>query len=352
MRKIPVDLIKGGEILAKDIYTGMDTILMSAGSVIKLQYVDRLKKLGIQSIYIEDDLAKGICLDQITEMKIKQQCQQVVKDTLEKFSYCGDAQLKELQNVAREIINDLLEQPEVMFNVEGIRKKSDNIYSHSLNVCALSVFIALRMGLSRKKIDEIAIGSILHDIGYVYVPVEIQNMNYGCYTEKEVKQLKMHVVHGYTVIEHENWIPDTAKNIVLCHHEKIDGSGFPFHLVNKKIGIEEKIVAVCDIFDRLVYGFFSEKMKVHEAIEYIVGLGGQKYDLDVVKCFNNSVAAYPNGTLVLTNEDEIGIVLRQNVEFPTRPVIRLIENKDGKPYKEFVEKDLIKELTLFIKDTF
>ncbi|MSS62949.1 HD-GYP domain-containing protein [Velocimicrobium porci] len=352
MRKIPVDLIKGGEILAKDIYTEMDTILMSAGTVIKVQYAERLKKLGIYNLYIEDDLAYGICLEQITEMKIKQQCQTVVKETLEKFSYCGDAQLKNLQNVAREIINDLLEQPEVIFNVEGMRKKSENIYAHSLNVCALSVFIALRMRLPRKKIDEIAVGSILHDIGYTYVPIEMQNMENDSYSEKEIKQLKMHVIHGYSAIEHENWLSDTAKNIVLCHHEKIDGSGFPFHLTSEKIGVEEKIVAVCDQFDRSVYGLFSKKMKVHEAIEYIVGLGGQKYDLEVVKCFNSSVAAYPNGTLVLTNDNDVGIVLRQNAEFPTRPVIRLIEDKNGKPYSEFIEKNLIKELTLFIKDTF
>lgn len=352
MRKVSIDLIKGEEVLAKDLYTDMDTILMSAGSIIKKQYVERLKELDIMDLYIEDEIAKGVCLDEITEMKIKNQCQTVVKETLEKYSYCGDAQLEKLQGVARDIINDLLKQPEVMFNVEGIRRKSESIYSHSLNVCALSVFIALRMRLPKKKIEEIAVGSILHDIGYSDVPVEIKNMNYENYTKKELKEMRMHVIHGYSVVEQENWIPEGAKNIVLCHHERIDGSGFPFHLDDKKMGIEEKIVAVCDTFDRLVYGFFTKKTKVHEAIEYIVSAGGQKYDLDVVKCFNNSVAAYPNGTLVKTNEGEIGIVLRQNSQCPTRPIIRLIEDNHGNSYNSFVEKDLVKELTLFIKDAF
>lgn len=352
MRKVSIDFIKGEEILAKDIYTDMDTILMSAGTVIKKQYIERLKELEITDLYIEDELAKGICLDEITEMKIKNQCQTVVKETLEKFSYCGNAKLEKLKGVAKDIINDLLKQPEVMFNVEGIRRKSESIYAHCLNVCALSVFISLRMKLPKQKIDEIAVGSILHDIGYNDVPVEIRNMDYRNYTKKELKEMHMHVVHGYSAIEHEKWISEGAKNIILCHHERIDGSGYPFHLNNKKMGIEEKIVAVCDTFDRLVYGFFTKKMKVHEAIEYIVSAGGQKFDFEVVKCFNDSVAAYPNGTIVVTNENEIGIVLKQNQQCPTRPIIRLVEDSKGTPYEKFVEKNLVKELTLFIKDAF
>jgi hypothetical protein len=63
------------------------------------------------------------------------------------------------------------------------------------------------------------------------------------------------------------------------------------------------------------------------------------------------VAAYPNGTLVITNEGEKGIVLRQNVKCPTRPVLHMISDAHGEKYSSWVEKDLNKELTLFIRDT-
>ena len=80
-------------------------------------------------------------------------------------------------------------------------------------------------------------------------------------------------------------------------------------------------------------------------------MGGKKFDKKVVDVFNQSVAAYPNGTMVITNQDETGIVLRQNKNFPTRPVIRMIKDAKGKKYNDWVEKNLEKELTLFIKDT-
>ena len=93
------------------------------------------------------------------------------------------------------------------------------------------------------------------------------------------------------------------------------------------------------------------KMKVHDAIDYIVSQAGVKFDFNVIKAFVDSVAAYPTGALVITNQEEVGIVLRQNPKCPTRPVIRIIKNKDGDKPEEWIEKDLTKELTLFITDT-
>ena len=71
----------------------------------------------------------------------------------------------------------------------------------------------------------------------------------------------------------------------------------------------------------------------------------------MVEVFNRSIAAYPNGSTVLTSEGEVGVVVRQNKEMPTRPILRMISNKQGEKYQGVVEKDLVKELSLFIKDT-
>ncbi len=351
MRKISVNEITGNEILAKDIYTNMDTVLMCAGVPLKKEYAKRLKNLEIDYVYVQDEISVGIQNTEIIELQIKNQCQEAVKNTLEKYSYCGNAELENLKSVAEEIIVDLLEQKEVMYSVEGIRRKGESVYAHSLNVCALSVFIGLRMKLMKKQLAEMATGALLHDIGYNYVDTEIMKKDYKKLTEKELKKIRMHVIEGYSAVEKEKWMSEIAKRVILNHHERLDGSGYPFHLTDKKLGIEEKIVAVCDYFDRKVYGMQTQKMKVYEVIEYIVGMGGRKFDKRVVEVFNNSVAAYPNGTIVITNEGEEGIVLRQNRNFPARPIIRMIKNNEGKKYNAWIEKDLEKELTLFVKDT-
>lgn len=351
MRKVAIKAIKGNEILAQDIISEYDTLLMSAGVVLKEEYVQRLEEMGIEYIYVEDEYAVGIAKEDITEVKIKEICQRQVHETLDKFAYCGSSQLETMRNVAQEIICDLLEEPEIMFNVSGVRQKSESAYSHSINVAALSVFIALCLKIKKEKIHEIAVGSLLHDIGYSYVKTDIKNKKYADYTEKELKDMQMHVIHGFTAVENEKWISSTAKDIILHHHEYVNGMGYPMHINGEKMKIGSKIVAVCDTFDRLIYGNFGEHMKVHEAVEYILANSGTKFDPQVTKVFNTSIAAYPTGTTVRTNRGEIGIVIRQNRGQPTRPVIRLLKDSQKSICKEWIEKDLLKELSLFIVDT-
>lgn len=352
MRIISVEAIKGTEILMQDIFSNTGVILMSKGSKLKKEYKEHLMSLGIKYIYVEDELSQGILMDEMTERQIEDQCQDILRNTIEKYFYSGNAQLESLKNVAEDIISDVLKQQEVMFNIAGIRQNSEGIYSHSVNVCALSVLIALKMKLPRNKIKDIAVGSLLHDIGIKYIEGDIQKIHYTEWTKEQEKEIKKHVVYGYYSVENEEWISAVAKNIILSHHERLDGSGYPFHYTEERIKVGSKIVAVCDEFDRMVYGLYTPKLKVYEAIEAIVAQGGIKFDLKTVKIFNESVAAYPNGTSVLTNEGQTGIVLRQNNKFPTRPVIRILSDADGKTYNNtWIEKDLTKELSLFIQDT-
>lgn len=351
MRIISVDSIKGTELLAKDITGSSNSVLMAAGTTVKREYVKRLKELGIEFIYVEDDIAQGVDLTESLEIQIKEQCQEAVRDILLKYSYQNASELEDIKVIADEIIYDIMNEPEVMYNLSSIRNKSEYTYSHSLNVCALSVIIAIKLKLPKSKIREIAIGCLLHDVGFIYVSTDYSSKLMDSCTQKELKEIKKHVILGYSAVEKMDWLKPVSKDIILSHHERIDGSGYPFKLSGDKIKIGAKITAVCDEFDSRVYGNMVSKMKVHDAIDYIVSQAGMKFDFNVVKAFVASVAAYPTGALVITNQDEIGIVLRQNHKCPTRPVIRIIKNVMGEMPAEWTEKDLTRELTLFITDT-
>jgi putative nucleotidyltransferase with HDIG domain len=351
MRIISLDAVKGDELLARDLFTVNDSLLLPAGTKIKKDYVKRLKELNIEYLYIEDDLAQGINLSSSLELQIKEQCQDAIRDLLIKYSYHEESELEDIKVVADEIIYDIMNDPEVIYNLSSIRDKSDSTYSHSLNVCALSVILAMKLKLPKLKIRDIAIGCLLHDIGFTYIGQEFYNLNLDTCSEKEQKEIKKHIIYGYSAIEKMDWLSSTAKDIIISHHERINGSGYPFHLKEERIKIGSRIAAVCDEFDSRVYGNFVTKMKVHDSIDYILSQAGVLFDFSVVKAFIDSVAAYPTGILVRTNEGETGIVLRQNPQCPTRPVIRIVEDKEGKKPGQWIEKNLTKELTLFITDT-
>lgn len=349
MKRVGIDHISGTEKLAKDICLGNGTILLPAGSILKREYIKYLDNLNITDVYIEDTL--DVKMDIATEEIIQEQCKQVVRTTIEKYAYCGNVELSDITKAAEDIINDIITQPEMMYNMSCVREKSESTYSHSINVAALSVLVALRMKLNRDRVRDIAIGALLEDLGILYVPFDCSNLIYDLCDEMRKKEIRKHVITGYSALEKEKWISNTSKDIILSHHERDDGSGYPMRLTKDKIRFETKIVGLCDEFDSKVYGYLSKRLKVHEAIDYILSLSGIKFDQKIVMKFIESVAAYPIGTYVITNEREIGIVIRQNSKMPTRPVIQMVEKADGEKYTTIVEKDLTKELTLFIHDT-
>ena len=349
MKRVGINQIVGNEKIAKDICLGNGTILLPAGSILKKDYIKYLISLSIMHVYIEDTV--DIKVDVATEELIQEQCKQIVKTTIEKYSYCGSAELKNIIKAADNILQDIIKQPEILYNISCVREKSESSYAHSINVAALSVLVALRMKLQESRVKDIAIGALLQDIGVMFIPFDCSNVILDEADEITKKEIRKHVINGYTVVENEKWISNVSKDIILSHHERDDGSGYPMHLTKEKIRFETKIVALCDQFDSLVYGYFCKKLKVHEAIDYILSNSGTKFNQKIVKKFIESVAAYPIGTYVVTNEKEIGIVIRQNDKIPTRPVIQMIQDSNGEKYTTVVEKDLTKELTLFIRDT-
>lgn len=350
MRRISVENIQGTETLARDIYDDMGTILMAAGIKIRKAYKGRLCALGIKSIYVEDELALGVHEEENMEVQIKEQCQRIMQDIMESYLTSGGNEFDRLKCVSQEVILNVIKKPQVMYNIAGVRRKSESMYSHSLSVCAMSVMIALRHGLPKKKLENIAVGSLLHDVGFSVLNVHGGDYSYDVLTKKELQDIKMHVITGFEIVEKETWLSKEAKEIILSHHERLDQSGYPRRLSAGKQSIGVRIVEVCDEFDRMVYGYFTRQFKVPEAFERIMAQSGRTLDEAVVKTFYESVAAYPNGSVVITNTGEMAIVLRQNYRLPMHPVIRLLRDKNGKKYKDWIEKDLSKDVSILIDD--
>ncbi|MGN1084670.1 MAG: HD-GYP domain-containing protein [Lachnospiraceae bacterium] len=351
MRRISIEAIKDGDVLARDVFSSSGVVLMSGGTKLKREYISRLSELHIESIFIYEETEKEGSEEKITEEEIRRQCGETVRSTIQKYTYADRDELKEIVKVADEIMSDILSQPDIMYNVSCVREKSDELYLHSVNVAAISTLIALRAKLPKSKAKEIAIGGLLHDIGYTTVTVDTSGLILEECEEKVRKEVMRHVIYGYTDVEKKDWLSKTVKDIVLQHHERLDGSGYPFHMKGEHLRQEVRIVSLCDQFDNMVYGKLMPRYKVREAMDYIMSQAGVKFDFALVQLFMESVAAYPVGTTVITNEGDFAVVVRQNYKFPTRPVIRLLKNAEGTPYDSAEERDLTKNLTLFIVDS-
>lgn len=330
MRRKKTEQISGREILAKDVYGSSGVVLISAGTILKKEYIDKLLELNITDVFVEDEISREIQIKDITEEKISEQCTEKLKDTLERFSYATGKELKELSKVAMDVMEGVLLQEEVIYTISNVRNFSESLYEHSLSVAALSILIAVRAGYSQAETKEIAMGALLHDIGFTNVKEKYLGVLLEEQDERVQKEIKRHVVYGYIEVEQQDWISSVAREIILYHHERLDRSGYPFHMSGDKLKQQVRLVAICDAFDNMVYGNMEKRKKVHEALDEITKSGGEKFDSELVKIFIRSVAKYPTGTIVKLSNEEYGIVIRQNADAPTRPLIRMVvQGKDG-----------------------
>lgn len=338
--------LNGDEILARDIITGDYQVILPAGIVIRKEYIEKLSELDIGEVYIRDVKTEDSNIA-ILKTEIKKSIKNIVKGILERHTYQNNDELSELSFAVDSIISTIIEEEQVVEKVYNIKERNADIYEHSISICSLAILTALKLDVEYKAIHDIGVGCLLHDIGLRYIEVDYYNRDVDTLNRQQRAEYSKHPVYGYTSLQNEEWISDLSKNIILHHHEVLDGSGFPLHM--KKIPFECRIVNVCDTFDEMISGIACKRIKVYEAVEYLKSFKNIKFDGKIVDAFLSFTAVYPVGSRVVTNEGEVAVVVSQNKEFQDRPVLLILKDKDGNDVKGEVKKNLVQIHNIFIE---
>lgn len=337
--------LQGDEVLGKTLMTSDFQIILPEGTTIKKEYISKIMELGIFEVYIKEK--QDITEIEILKAEVKCSITEKVKSILERHTYHQNSDLIDLVEAADRIITTIIEEEQVVEKVYDIKERSTDIYEHSINVCSLAILTALKLKISEKIVHDIGVGCLLHEIGLRYITIDYINRNLTDLHVNELTEYKKHPVYGYSSIKEEEWISQLTKNIILHHHERMDGSGFPLRIT--AIPIECMIVNVCDTFDEMICGIGNQKMKVYEAIEYLKTFQNVLFDAKIINTFLSFTAMYPAGTRVLTNQGEVAVVVSQNKEFIDRPIIKILKDANGVDIKQDVQIDLLKVHNVFIE---
>lgn len=318
-----VKSLKGGEKLAEPVITQEKETLISKGTILKPEYLDLISFLGIDTVCIEDPYhAYENRHDVISGEKRKEYIERVQK-ILENHIYQGKESLEKIKPLADNMLEDLLAADENI--VMDIVERDGNLYEHTIMVTILAVMIARKLKISEERIRSIAQGCLLHDLGLRYITVPYINCDMESKSASEVFEYKKHTILGYSALEEEEWLDTCSKKMVLFHHERIDGSGFPLRQKTKEI--ECSILQICDAFDCFISGMECKRLSIQEALEYLVESSDVRFENRIVQLLQRMVARYPAGTKVKLSTGEIGIVLSQSGD-SIRPVIGVLDEED------------------------
>lgn len=344
-----IDRVDDGEVLGRNIFNNNGQILLKAGTRLNENYLKELKRLGVFYLYIEDDRLSDVEAEDPMLNELKQEA---MKDMLKVYRNLGMSSSRSVNEKNFDRVNNLVDyiisMGDVNKSLYDIKTYDNYTYVHCLDTGIMSVFLGMSMGLKENQLKELAMGSILHDIGKTRVPSKIINKN-GKLTKEEYDEIKKHPLYGREILKKNYWISDNVLKTVEQHHERIDGKGYPYGLKGKSISKFGKIASICDMYDAVSSDrSYRKKFSPNDAYELVMAGSGSAFDQKIIDHFKNTFSVYPLGSHVKLSNNIEGYVIRQNKGFPDKPVVRVFydENRELIP---FYEIDLTKQLNVVIK---
>ncbi len=252
----------------------------------------------------------------------------------------------DVEGLVDAINNDLDHNEHEIVNLLDVIDHDDYTYTHSLNVGVISTFFARQLRLNETEIKQIGIGAFLHDIGKLRIPKEILSKE-DSLTPKENSLLQKHPELGLDLLKNNSNISPLSKEIVLYHHEKIDGSGYPRQLEGDDYKLHYEVVSLANIFDSLTSKRGNhETLDSSNAVNHILN-SKQHYRPSTIDKFAKNMrfmfrenAFYPIDSFVLLNTSEIAKVTTVNNQHILRPQIKIISDVEGKRLSNPIYIDL------------
>jgi HD-GYP domain-containing protein (c-di-GMP phosphodiesterase class II) len=410
MKQIAVKNLHPGMIFSEPVYIEGNNILVPAGVEIRKKDIDRLNSWGIESVETNGD-AVSIATGQKKEKAAAGAAPAAspvpaksASETAEsrdtapapKSAVQGKVSAKKASPSARSLTEvqahkgayrsymDLIERLDAVFSnimggisvevrsidsitsrlLQAVRDERDSIIGYilggevtghemaksSVNAAILSALIAMELKIPNHKIMQIITGALLHDVGMFRLPKEITDKRGGL-SEAELQRMQAHPLYTYKIVSKTLLYPEEVGHVVLQHHERWDGEGYPRRLAGTDIDLGARIVSVADAFEAMVsQKSYRNSMVGYQAMKNLLSDNSRRFDPDVLKAFIPTMGIYPIGSIILLNNGALARVIEVHGDAPLRPKIRILADEFGKVYKQDEGDviDLLTEKSLFI----
>ena len=227
------------------------------------------------------------------------------------------------KRLVEEISDSVTRNPGALISLARLKTADDYTYMHSVAVCALMIALGRQLKLDEELIRKLGIAGLLHDLGKAMMPLDVLNKP-GKLTDDEFRIMKGHPEEGYKLLQESHGIDDISFDVVLHHHEKTDGSGYPKGLKDEEISLYAKMCAVCDVYDAITSNRpYKAGWDPAESLRRMAEWANGHFDPTVFQAFVKSLGIYPIGSLVRLNSGRLGLVIEQSAKSLLTPRIKV-----------------------------
>ncbi len=343
-KTIAVSEAQPGMLVANDIYTFNNKLLISSNTPLSDRIITRLKFYAISEIEIIDDggakteeelgIPKGeegktyssvirLTPEYHQFSEAMQEFTSDFKTSLNDIFINGkDVDTNKLLMQVDDVLSESRNSLHLLNMLNCMKDHSDHTYVHCINVSLICNVFGKWLNFSEQDISILTLCGLLHDIGKIAIPKEILDSPTKL-SDSDYDIIKTHTTKGYQLLKNKN-VDDHIKHTALMHHERCDGSGYPNRYLGRNIDKFAKIVSIADVYDAMTSPrVYRGPLCPFEVIEFFEFEGFQKFEPQYILTFlTGIVESYLHSTVKLSN-GQIGTIIMINKNYLSRPIIQV-----------------------------
>ncbi|MBI1966144.1 MAG: DUF3391 domain-containing protein [Betaproteobacteria bacterium] len=255
----------------------------------------------------------------------------------------GEIDVAPLAGAVSSMSESIKRNPNAMMLLIRIQEKGTYEINRAVDTSVLMITFGRFLQYSPERLELLGLAGLLLDVGKVKVPDGILQKP-GLLTPEEYELAKGHVMHAVDLLRKTSGLPAGLEEIVLQHHERQDGSGYPLKLRGPDIPIDGAMAGLVDCFSALTSARpYAEQLSPSNALDQLYKLRGKHFHEALTEQFIQCIGIYPVGSAVELNTGEIGIVITQNLVRRLQPRVMVVLDRDWKPLPTQIVLDLVKE---------
>lgn len=306
--------------LARPIYDRHRRVLLAAGRTIHPKYLERLKQMGIQYLFVDDLMSEGISMEELMDMPTWMDAIEVVQRAFEDAKTHKLLDVRSIQKLALKLVDEVHKRKILIIIPSTSLAVELQPYAHAVNIALLALQLGKKLLLNHLQMNDLAIGALLHDIG------------------KVIEGEEHHAMKGFDYLRKNREISLLSAHVAYQHHEMFNGEGVPRKLQGPQI---HQYAQICGIANRFETLLSKEGVPPHEAMEILMTKSDIDFAQPLVHLFLHSIPSYPPGTTVKMSDGKEAIVTKI-VDHMQRPVIRYLSTNE--------EVSLVEKPNLLIVD--